>query len=220
MFEQPTREAAKDSLSFFGPLDQEPSPSKQKRNVLRPLRDCPTDFAFHASYCEKTINDRSFTVVCGEIGHRQRSHGECSARELCVQGLTAPTTAYCLSLFHLGASMTIGPGNTESTIMAPQAGIPSAGASTAGYTLEAIVTGRDPREPVRASVLAVTAQTPLVAKNGRALWGSLPGGSARCENCTSVGIGSIPERTERFTVNHVLPQSAVEGVVHLVSWLS
>ena len=85
------------------------------------------------------------------------------------------------------------------------------------YTLEAIVTGMDYYRFVNATVLAIEAQKSQL-RNGHTLWQTIPGGSVQCEDCASVDMLAVPEGTERFKVYAALPQSVVEGVLHLAAW--
>ena len=77
----------------------------------------------------------------------------------------------------------------------------------------------DSLQSINASMLGVTAQKSQMV-NGHQLWQTLPGGRVQCEDCATIGIPSVPEGTERFSVNLKLPENVNKGVVHLPLWAS
>ena len=127
--------------------------------------------------------------------------------------------AWCVSIVDLVNFYAIREhGSTNKNIPASQVGLPTLG-STSGYTLEAIVTGTNSHQSVNASILSVTAQKPHMI-NGHQVWQTLPSGRVQCEDCATIGITTIPEGTERFSVDVALPEAAIKGVVHLAAWAS
>ena len=110
------------------------------------------------------------------------------------------------------------PDGTQIDVPASQVGLPTSG-STSGYTLEALVTSTDSLQSINASMLAVTAQKSQMI-NGHKLWQTIPGGRVQCEECATIGIASVPEGTERFSVDLKLPGAVNRGVVHLPLWAS
>ena len=108
------------------------------------------------------------------------------------------------------------PDGTQIDVPASQVGLPTSG-STSGYTLETLVTSTDSLQSINASMLAVTAQKSQMV-NGHQLWQTLPDGRVQCEDCATIGIASVPEGTERFSVDLKLPEAVNRGVVHLPLW--
>ena len=143
--------------------------------------------------------------------------GECNENEICVE-TPLSIIAHCVNVLEMAKSATLWHGNTETTISASQVGLPALGGGTSAYSVQTIVTGRDYHQFVNATVLTVSAQKSQLI-NGHQLWQTLPNGKTQCNDCAALGMGHVPEGTERFALDVELPQSVIEGVVHLASWI-
>ncbi|KAL9111399.1 MAG: hypothetical protein Q9187_007928 [Circinaria calcarea] len=170
-----------------------PSPTTRKRAASRIINQCPPQYRFAYSHCNRGLSPQS-----------------CHPTEFCVDpGKQASLykTAFCISTNdfvvlarnEMERSMAAGAG---------QLGIPPTGQKV--YAVEAILTGLDPHRSVIAQSMRIQAMRYGTFHGGPA-WLPVRGGDSHCKGCASTGMVEVPDGTERFEVYVVLGARMVVG---------
>jgi len=84
------------------------------------------------------------------------------------------------------------------------------------YSVEAVLASPDSRTPLVAQTSAIQAQTADMVGNVQA-WRILNAGDIQCSNCASVGILSVPDRTQRIKTHIEVKSGTVDGLLYLAS---
>lgn len=193
-----------------------------KRAVGRRQDRCPAGLIFHESECLGGINPQLYRVICIEpFTNATSAHvGRCRFDELCVDWEDDPgdagplSRAYCVGLRSLMSWGAPKLKRTVESIGAGQAGLPAGRAR--GYRVEAVMTGLDVRESVKASTIQIEAQRSVVVHGSR-LWTTLPAGTSQCSDCGTVEL-LVPKGTQRLLVS--VAMATVAGFVHLGAFRS
>ena len=207
------------------------SPSLQtldnKRSLSRAANICPPNqrySAFWYSQCNRSVSPQAYSVVCLPPENEGGLHafefrifdGHCAPSEFCVDShLDGQTsTAFCISGhdFFLYAQKKTTEANT---VGSASLGIPAT--DQPSYAVEALLTASNLQKSIFAASLNIQAQR-IINVHGTPLWQPLGGGTNQCSNCASIGLDAVPDGTQRFSVNAVLPAGVSASEIWLTSW--
>ena len=85
------------------------------------------------------------------------------------------------------------------------------------YAVEAVMTGTKTQESIFAKNLEIQAQKASFVHGGL-LWMTVDDGLGRCSGCAGVGIGMVPNGTQRLLLNTGLAAGVTAGNIWLTAW--
>ena len=198
---------------------------KRNTNVIV-LNICPNPMhSFGRSWCNRSYGIRTYQMICHTDWGVSYPMQYCPPTHLCVDGVRTVSdfhngelvdTAYCVSPgnFVKLSQRAVGSTNTQSEITASYH---DPGSGRVG-AVEAILTDLDGihGKPVNASSFSIEAQASDTL-GGVSSWRSTLGGTGNCENCSSVGIKSIPTTARRIDVKVVLQMGVTNALLYLAN---
>ena len=199
-----------------------PRDHKQEKRVIRqyPARLCPPGWETVNSWCDYAHGPQAYQLTCKHslIENVNVEEGRCNNDEMCFdyikydQDQVTLRRAYCVSewdFYQLSLP--------DTGLASSQRGTAYFSASTlrmpswdAHKTLEVILVDSQERNTLNAASLRIQAQR-LSNVNGHPSAQTLPGGLNECTDCSSIGLDSVPDGTEGFTLDIIMKTKVNEG---------
>ena len=180
------------------------------------------------SHCLRAANSQAYLISCAnyQTGVFIHAPGECEDSEICIDGrnlhnhefhhIPIPDTAYCVSINNFVEIALERSRTTKDPSAVEVASDVGPGMASAGYAMEAVMTGLDHKTSLFMHSLKMQAQTLDVDKN-RLVWRTLDRGMTQCTNCSSLALGPLPIGTQRVKVDAVLKAATAVGLLYLAS---
>ncbi|MCJ1229790.1 hypothetical protein MMC12_006460 [Toensbergia leucococca] len=209
------------------------SSKTQKRSTFRTINECPTGYSFVRSTCNRRRSPQAWQMTCivyALTGYHIPTvvvSEACTHAEICVDAATNAErrqTALCISfedfikyaqtrLEHSSLTDVTHLSNIAST----STSFMSASIAPSLYSVDAVMTGRDPHQTLWASSMKIEAQK-FSMVHSQPLWQTIAGGAAQCEDCASVGIDAVPLGTQRLSVTTALQVGSSIGFLYLTTF--